>query len=71
MKYFLNFEDFDEFKSVFKNKVDEIESEICTIYKACQEVEWVGLGYETTVQAIYDQIDKLSIIIECLNMFLE
>ena len=71
MKYFINFDDFETYKNTFKNKVDEWNEEVYHVFKSCQEVEWVGLGHDSTIRAIYNQIEELEKVSNNLNKFLE
>ena len=71
MKYFVNFSDFEEYQEVFQNKLDEFNDEIYRLFKSSQDVEWVGLGRDKTMNALYSQIDKLIKISDNLNKFLE
>lgn len=71
MKYYLNFSDFEEFKKVFRDKLDEYNDEVFNLFKHSQEVEWVGLGHDRTIQALYKQIEEFNKISENLNKFLD
>lgn len=71
MKYFINFSNFEEYQDIFQNKLDEYNDEIYRLFKQSQEVEWVGLGHDKTMDALYRQIETLNKISENLNKFLE
>ena len=71
MEYYINFDDFEEFKFVFKKKVDEIDELIYKVFKSCQDVEWVGVGHDATINAIYQEIEQLGKVSQTLNKFLE
>ena len=70
MKYHLNFNDFGEYQKAFRTKVDEFNDEVYNVFKLCQNVEWVGLGYEKTISAVYNQIEELQKVSENLEKFL-
>lgn len=71
MQYYLNFEDFEQFKNAFQKKIDEFDEEVLDLFKSCNEVEWVGKGHDSTINALYTQIDELITISNNLNRFLE
>lgn len=71
MNYYLNLNDFEEYKNAFRKKIDELDEEIYKLFHACQEVEWVGLGHDRTIDIIYRKIKELEIISKCLGMFLD
>lgn len=70
MNYHINFDEFDDYKKYFKDKLDAISDETYSIYKKANDVQWVGLGHDKTINALNDQIIELSTIIENLEKFL-
>lgn len=71
MKYFINFSDFEEFQDTFQKKLDEYNDEVYRLFRSSQEVQWVGLGRDKTMSALYTRIEALNKISENLNKFLE
>ncbi len=71
MKYYINFSNFEEYVNVFKSKTEEFYELVLKVFKAIREVEWSGIGYEKTKDAIYNQIIELENIYETLNKFID
>ena len=70
MKYHINFNDLEEYKKRFREKIDEFADETYNVFKATQNVHWVGLCHDKTVDAIYEQITELGKVYENLEKFL-
>ena len=71
MKYHVNFDDLNDFKEVFQKKIDDFNEVIYKIYKSSQKVEWVGLGHDKTIEALYLQIEELKKVYIGLGKFVE
>ena len=70
-KYYVNFKGFDEYRKVFKEKTDEFQQELLSIYNAYLKVEWEGEGYESFKSSFNMQFDDLNYIPQILNLFSE
>ena len=71
MEYYINFDSFEEFKNMFEKKIDEFNEEVYNVFKSCGEVEWVGIGHDVTINAIYKEINELGKISKKLYRFLD
>ena len=71
MKYSLNFNDLEEYKEVFQNKIDEFNEEIYKVFLSCQKTNWVGIGHDRVINAIYNQIEELDNVSQNLTKFID
>ena len=58
------------FIKVYEGKTDEFSNIVLDIYKLCNNVDWIGLGHDKTIDAIYTQLTKLAEISESLYKLL-
>ncbi len=70
MNYYLNFNEFDRFIKVFEGKIEDFDNIVLCIYKLCNSVDWVGLGHDKTIDAVYVQLSRLIEIVESLYKLL-
>ena len=71
MKYHVNFNDLGNYRDTFQKKINEFNDVVYKIFKSSQSVEWVGLGHDKTIAALYLQIEELEKVSEALEKFVK
>ena len=71
MKYYINFANFEEYINIFNNKVEEFYNILLKLFRSVCDVEWEGLGYDKTSEAVYKQIIELEHTYEILNKYID
>ena len=70
-KYIVKFNDFDEFRKIYEDKIDELRQEIFNVFKLNQETDWSGDGYESFSKLISLEISKLDRIPQVLDLYVD
>ena len=70
-KYHVDFNGFEEYRNAFETKILEFRSELYKTFKTCQNVEWEGPGYDSTIALLNNEISKLDKIPQVLDLFKE
>ena len=70
-KYIVKFSDFEEFKKIYEDKIDEFRQEIFNVFKLNQETDWSGDGYESFSNNISLEIDRLDKIPQVLDLYVD
>lgn len=71
MKYHVEFENFEEYRNRFKNKVDLLNDELLIVSKIKDEVKWEGPAYESESIIFMDMLDELNMIPQVLEVFIK
>ena len=70
-KYIVKFNDFDDFKKIYEDKIDEFRQEIFNVFKLNQEINWTGDGYDSFSKLISLEISRLDRIPQVLDLYVD
>lgn len=68
-RYHVDFNSFEEYKNAFEKKISEFRTELLKTFQACQNVEWEGPGFDSTINLLNNEISRLDKIPQVLDLF--